>query len=194
MEAVKRKGSEDICIFDTPDKKIHYAQHMPSENHISKTLKSELEKWLKIALEWDPKKRGINQKTNELAIFSMLENILSKQIINIFSVYSYQFLSYEIDDSTLISTLQGWIQRDIKIPVEEQFILTFDSDEVQPDDFCRMYYEVNTCRLFMIVLAFTLIILFKVGYWFYQTNRVKTIFIYLYIGCLVGRCRIWLGG
>lgn len=36
---------------------------------------------------------------------------------------SYQNLSYEIDDSTAVSTLQTWIERDTRIPVQEQELL-----------------------------------------------------------------------
>lgn len=36
---------------------------------------------------------------------------------------SYQKLSYEIDDSTAVSTLQLWIERDTGLSVQEQELL-----------------------------------------------------------------------
>jgi hypothetical protein len=38
-------------------------------------------------------------------------------------VPTYQNLSYEIDDSTAVSTLQRWIQRDTEIPTDQQELL-----------------------------------------------------------------------
>lgn len=36
---------------------------------------------------------------------------------------TYQHLSYEVDDSTAISTLQLWMKRDTGVPVEQQELL-----------------------------------------------------------------------
>jgi hypothetical protein len=38
-------------------------------------------------------------------------------------VPTYQDLSYEVDDSTAISTLQLWMKRDTGLPVEQQELL-----------------------------------------------------------------------
>jgi hypothetical protein len=38
-------------------------------------------------------------------------------------VPTYQNLSYEVDDSTAISTLQLWMKRDTGLPVEQQELL-----------------------------------------------------------------------
>ena len=45
------------------------------------------------------------------------------QIVNVFCVPTYQNLSYEIDDSTAVSTLQLWIERDTGLVTEQQELL-----------------------------------------------------------------------
>lgn len=46
---------------------------------VFRCLREEMEKWLRLALEWDPKKRGRSQ-ADELIIFSQLTNLLQKKV------------------------------------------------------------------------------------------------------------------
>ncbi|XP_073989891.1 inhibitor of nuclear factor kappa-B kinase subunit alpha-like isoform X3 [Rhodnius prolixus] len=85
-------------------------------------LKDEFEYWLRLSLEWNGKIRGRNIN-NEILIFSALDSILNKKIITIFSTVTLKQLSYEIDYSTAITTLKGWIQRDTKHFIDDQLIL-----------------------------------------------------------------------
>lgn len=58
MLHVQQKKSENICI--TVDDKENYTYHskMFSENFVSKCFQNNMEKWLMLALEWNPKQRG----------------------------------------------------------------------------------------------------------------------------------------
>ncbi|XP_021936902.1 inhibitor of nuclear factor kappa-B kinase subunit alpha-like isoform X2 [Zootermopsis nevadensis] len=126
MTHVREKSSDDICAYKAEDGTIVFSKELFLQNHISSCLKCYVEKWLKLLLEWDAAKRGriLNRnKELQIVVFDLIEDILSKKIINVFSVPSYQNLSYEIDDSTAVSTLQTWIERDTRIPVQEQELL-----------------------------------------------------------------------
>ncbi|XP_073989880.1 inhibitor of nuclear factor kappa-B kinase subunit beta-like isoform X2 [Rhodnius prolixus] len=119
---IKSKDYEDICISKNIDGVMEFNKHLPSEVHISQFLKDEFEYWLRLSLEWNGKIRGRNIN-NEILIFSALDSILNKKIITIFSTVTLKQLSYEIDYSTAITTLKGWIQRDTKHFIDDQLIL-----------------------------------------------------------------------
>lgn len=126
MSHVKEKSSDDICAYQAEDGSIVFSKELFHQNHISSCLKYYMERWLKILLEWDPAKRGraLNKnKEQEIVVFHLIDDILSKKIVNVFCVPTYQNLSYEIDDSTAVSTLQLWIQRDTGLATEQQELL-----------------------------------------------------------------------
>lgn len=140
---VKKKKSENICITEDQDD-IHYENHIFNENHISKTFANYMEEWLRIALEWNPKQRGSvfeqpkhtkpktvsfadgeKQSSNEidgnvapvqvLKIFTLLDDILKRKILTIFCLHSYEYLSYEISESSTMDWLIENIEKDTKI-------------------------------------------------------------------------------
>lgn len=126
MTHVREKSSDDICAYQAQDGSIIFSKELFHQNHISSCLKYHLEKWLTLLLEWDAAKRGraINKnKEPEIVVFDLIEDILSKKIVNVFSVPTYQKVSYEVDDSTAINTLQLWMKRDTGLPVEQQELL-----------------------------------------------------------------------
>jgi len=108
-----------------------------------RTFKYHMEKWLRLLLDWDPKRRGRKSADSELLVFSMLTSILAKkaictksfslekylmhylspQIVPVFCVPTNQALSYEIDDTTELHTLQQWICRDTGLAVTSQELL-----------------------------------------------------------------------
>lgn len=143
---VEQKKSEDICVYQNENGDIKYSKEIYTENHISVCLKQEIENWLQIALEFNPKQRGYckndpEKSNNQLVIFDNLQRLLKKKIISIFSVFTCEFMSYEIDDFTQITTLQGWIERDIKIAKNEQFLLSHNSFEVKTNELAVQYFD-----------------------------------------------------
>ncbi|XP_069700860.1 inhibitor of nuclear factor kappa-B kinase subunit alpha isoform X2 [Periplaneta americana] len=126
MTHVREKSSDDICAYQASDGSIVFSKELFAQNHISSCLKYHMEKWLKILLEWDASKRGrIMNKNNEpdIVVFDFIEDILSKKIVNVFCVPTYQHLSYEIDDATALRTLQLWIERDTGLSMQSQELL-----------------------------------------------------------------------
>lgn len=166
MNLVKSKTSDNICVFENSKGEVEYSDMMFHENHISSCLKELTEKWLRIALEWDPKKRGRigddkcvkfalpedlvlqngastppSPRESSLVIFSLLESILSKKIIKLFSVSTYEYLSYEIDDSTMVGTVQGWVERDTGVAVPDQLLVSFSQSKVDKGSPAHLYWN-----------------------------------------------------
>ncbi|XP_065077620.1 inhibitor of nuclear factor kappa-B kinase subunit alpha [Ochlerotatus camptorhynchus] len=143
MMLVQQKKSTHIAI--TEDNRENYTYHTEifPENNISHVLQKYLEKWLTLALEWNPKQRGhvfqignkevteqqlksakvVNnseppsgQPVQVLKIFAMLDSILDTKILTIFSLYNCRFLSIEIDETTDMETLRSAIETQTNIP------------------------------------------------------------------------------
>ncbi|KAL1139041.1 hypothetical protein AAG570_009102 [Ranatra chinensis] len=150
MTHVKQKSSEDICIYQNADGSIEFSQQLFPENHISQCLRYEFEKWLRMALDWDGNKRG-RASDNSLLIFNSLEVILNKKIVTVFSVVSYEKLSYEVDNSTAISTLQLWVERDTKQPIIDQLLLLPNGEKLTDEKLAYHCWDPN-CQVAMVYI------------------------------------------
>ncbi|XP_026752609.2 inhibitor of nuclear factor kappa-B kinase subunit alpha [Galleria mellonella] len=138
MPHVKKKSHENVCVYETFHGDIEYSDEIFSENYVSKPFKAMIEKWLRVALEWDPKLRGRDspskvtfnipseekEVTSKIVIFNLLTDILSKKIIKVFSVATSSQHAYEIDDKTSITTLKFWIEKDTNISVQDQILIS----------------------------------------------------------------------
>lgn len=137
MLTVKNKKSQHICITEDNAEGVHYHSEMFAETKLSSTFKQMLERFLVLALEWNPKQRGYVFETQAnaheanrgpvqvLKIFEMLDDILNKKIISVFSLSHYKFLSYEIKSTEImVADLRELIATDIGIPSDQlEFIL-----------------------------------------------------------------------
>ncbi|KAG8229691.1 hypothetical protein J437_LFUL010280 [Ladona fulva] len=138
MNLVQDKTSKDICAYQDYDGNVVFSSELFPENHISHCLKYYMEQWLKICLEWDSKIRGrsfINEEESRVIVFDMLDEILSKKTVNVFCLPTYDVRSYEVEESTRLRTLQGWIERDTNIPVERQE----EDDDERKWDQCSLF-------------------------------------------------------
>lgn len=159
MPHVKKKASENISVYETYHGDIEYSNEIFPENHISKPFKRLIEKWLRVALEWDPKLRGRDTTAvkgvtfnipadgkesarNNVIIFNLLESILSVKIIKIFSVSSLVEIAYEINDSTTIKTLKSWIQQDTNILIQDQILISqVTHSDIVDDELVSRYWN-----------------------------------------------------
>lgn len=73
-------------------------------------------------LQFDPTLRSQNFP-DDVKVLEYIQHVLKKRIVNVFYVHKLEFYSYEIDDSTLISTLKQWIARDVRMRVEDLILL-----------------------------------------------------------------------
>ncbi|XP_063828809.1 inhibitor of nuclear factor kappa-B kinase subunit alpha [Ostrinia nubilalis] len=163
MAHVKVKTHDNICIYETFHGDIKCSNEMFPENFISKPLKASLEQWLKVALEWDPKLRGRDapskvtfnipseekETSSNVVIFNLLETILSKKIMKVFSVATLTHYAYEIDDKTTAFMLKKWIQDDTHIPVEEQILISQNYVITDGEDTVMKYWDENSISVYL---------------------------------------------
>lgn len=129
MMHVRKKKFDEICAYqNVADGKIIFSTELFKENYISDYLKEQLEKWLRYALEWDPKMRGGEVVNGKPIMFDLLDTIFNKKIVTVFCLAKYRRLSYEIDSATAVSTLKTWIERDAGQPASDQLLLLPDGD------------------------------------------------------------------
>ncbi|XP_050089110.1 inhibitor of nuclear factor kappa-B kinase subunit beta [Anopheles aquasalis] len=153
MLHVQQKKSADIAITeDNRDNYIYHSEIFP-ENHISNGLRKELERWLMLALEWNPKQRGfvphagppkaVNMVEGKAAapvaasqpapvsmvlkIFSQLDQLLERKFLTLFSLYDCRWVSVEVTAETTMATVRQEVYLATGIPVEEiEFILPLE--------------------------------------------------------------------
>ncbi|XP_032518154.2 inhibitor of nuclear factor kappa-B kinase subunit alpha [Danaus plexippus] len=165
MPLVKKKSHDNICVFESFHGDVTYSNEIFEENHISKPFKSLIEEWLKVALEWDPKLRGRDSPSkvtfdipseskgvaSNVVIYNMLEDILSKKIIKVFSIPTISNLAYEIQDITTVETLKTWICKDINIPVEDQILISqMNCTNISNDEFVLKYHNENSSTMLFV--------------------------------------------
>ncbi|XP_063385383.1 inhibitor of nuclear factor kappa-B kinase subunit beta [Cydia fagiglandana] len=157
---VKKKAHDNISVYETYHGDIEYSNELFPENFISKPFKALLEKWLRIALEWEPRLRGrdtpskvtfnipAEQATagSKIVIFDLLQEILSKNIIKVFSVSTISQHAYEIDDKTNISTLKKYLESDTKVSKENQILISPKSFLELGDDELVVNYWNDSCN------------------------------------------------
>lgn len=131
IKHIAEKSHQEICLYyeNKESNSIKGSSEIKQNCHISACLKRNIEQWLQLALEYNAKQRGTT--TTGCTIFEQLQNILDKKTFTIFSVYTYEFYCYEVNNYTLLSTLKDWVARDTKIPKCDLILLTrtesFDS-------------------------------------------------------------------
>ncbi|CAD0197647.1 unnamed protein product [Chrysodeixis includens] len=159
MPHVKKKAHENICVYETYHGDIEYSNEVFPENFISKPFRAMIESWLQIALEWDPKLRGRDtpsrvtfnipteqkEATSNIVIYDVLEKILSKKVVRVFSVATLTPLAYEVDDNTTILMLKSKIYIETKMSTNEQILITqLNYSEPMDDEFVVRYWNENT--------------------------------------------------
>uniref|UniRef100_A0A182Y9R6 IkappaB kinase n=2 Tax=Anopheles stephensi TaxID=30069 RepID=A0A182Y9R6_ANOST len=165
MMHVQQKKSADIAI--TEDNRENYTYHTDifPENHISDCLRKELESWFRLALEWNPKKRGYvpytkaepslangengtkgvkqtedNKPSTVLKIFSLLDQILEKRILVLFSLYDCRWIDLEVTPETGMETLRDHVYRVTGIPVDDiEFVLPLEQKQPAVGNDTRPY-------------------------------------------------------
>lgn len=166
MLNVKNKKSHHICITEDNAEGVHYHSEIFAETKLSSCFKTWLERWLVLALEWNPKQRGYVFESAQdatrgpvqvLKIFSMLDEVLNKKIISVFSLFNYKFLSYEItgpDD--VVADLRKLISAETGVAAEElEFILPFYQpvDKIEDGTRLQEIYMANEYERPMVFLG-----------------------------------------
>lgn len=160
---IQKKNSDTICIYQDIDenKSIIHCDKIYAENFVSSALQSKFEKWFKLALEYDSKQRGyekmkpgsqsnsilekkcvtfndieIDRINRETKFFTLLNTALKTKIITVFVVYTYQILSYEIEETLTMNSFLQQIQNDTTNEVlVSEMILVLPNREQEKIDY-----------------------------------------------------------
>lgn len=124
----------------------HYSRNnneLWSESHISTWLRDELAKWLRLALEFNPKQRGREPTAIDAGpvIFTRLCTLLQQKVVSVFCVPALKFLHYQIDNYTAVDTLCGWIERDTKIVKKEQILFSARCNKITTEQLVVHYFD-----------------------------------------------------
>ncbi|XP_027227427.1 inhibitor of nuclear factor kappa-B kinase subunit alpha [Penaeus vannamei] len=123
MKRVRTKQSHHVCVYEGRNGEIQFSSHMFPECHISQPLRTRIEEWLRIMLEWDPVLRGQvldEDSAKQFVAFNMINDILNKKMIKVFVVDLCRLLEYEVTESTSLSEVQQWVARDSGVLVDDQ--------------------------------------------------------------------------
>ncbi|XP_076383339.1 inhibitor of nuclear factor kappa B kinase subunit beta isoform X2 [Megalopta genalis] len=128
MQNIKNKGYNDICAYASEGNNIIFSEDIVGPTNLSRCLKNKLIEWFRVMLQLDPKTRGKKCDKNgimQLVAFKLLQSILSKQIIYVFSAATYKRHAYEVCDTTTVTELQIMIGQDTNIPLNQQILTNY---------------------------------------------------------------------
>ncbi|KAK8729467.1 hypothetical protein OTU49_008483 [Cherax quadricarinatus] len=123
MKRVRTKQSHHVCVYEGRNGEVQFSSHMFPESHISSPLRTRLEEWLRIILEWEPAVRGQIQNedgSKQVVAFTMVNDILNKKMIKVFVVDLCRLLEYEVSEATSLCEVQQWVAQDSGVAIEDQ--------------------------------------------------------------------------
>lgn len=129
IPVVRHKTSEDIQAFLDDEGKVAFSNQISPSTQISEYLKSEIEKWLRLLLEFEPKQRG---HRNGISAFQIFSQIKEQKVAQIFCLDTCTVYTYPINDSMNISCLGRCLEKDSKVAVASQLILLPKGLECDP--------------------------------------------------------------
>lgn len=132
---IRDKKSEHITIYEGDDDQFVYSDRILSENRLSKKFAELLERWLKTALEWNPKQRGyifeqpktsdndISAPVQKLKFFEYIEAMANAKILTIFILKTQRNLSMAIDENTTFDDLLEFIEFEAQVPKSKCYLI-----------------------------------------------------------------------
>lgn len=147
---VNNKGSSDIRGDLRSSGSYVYDDKLPPLNHLTRVLKEDLERWLRILLETKPELRG---RRDNLTVYEILENILARPTANIFSMQSLSVISLPLDgDLGSADALAAELERRTGILKRNQLLLSEKaklSTFKDISDHCVRYQDLGQVTLYL---------------------------------------------
>uniref|UniRef100_A0A8C5Q3M2 Inhibitor of nuclear factor kappa-B kinase subunit alpha n=1 Tax=Leptobrachium leishanense TaxID=445787 RepID=A0A8C5Q3M2_9ANUR len=124
-EKVKKKDPKHIYAFEDINGEIRYSQNLPFPNNLCSIIKDQMEDWLQLVLNWDPRSRGgaIDPQTNRPKCFIQMDHILNLKIVHILNMTSAKILSFLLQPDENLFSLQSRIERETGINTCNQELL-----------------------------------------------------------------------
>ncbi|XP_039310188.1 inhibitor of nuclear factor kappa-B kinase subunit alpha isoform X2 [Solenopsis invicta] len=125
---------------------------LPTMQHTMECcLRNKMVHWFRLVLQWDLHKRGKildESGRSHLAVFTMLQQVLSNKILYVFCLPFYKINMYEIDASTTLKDLRLLIERDTNIEVKHQ-VLTDYNGAILIESTMSLASQINDHVLFL---------------------------------------------
>ena len=157
---VEEKAKNVIAIYRSESGSVEYSTGIPYNTHLSELFKKCFETWLKMMLQFEPKRRGCkvlmstttkeelsDKELNQVVGLNVLHNILKTQMLEIYC--PSRKLAFAIGRSTTILDIQNWIYRDINVGLEDQLIVTLDGTQVLPNEPALKFFGVSLFHFFL---------------------------------------------
>ncbi|XP_033226580.1 inhibitor of nuclear factor kappa-B kinase subunit alpha [Belonocnema kinseyi] len=125
MNAVQKKKYEQICAHEI-NGKINLYTDIADPNDLSESMRRNIVEWFRVALQWDPRKRGKLPGTNEVVLFNMWKTILLQKELHVFLTSEYRIIIFPLDEKSTLENLQQWIEEQTKVPSDQQIITDFE--------------------------------------------------------------------
>ncbi|CAH2321658.1 inhibitor of nuclear factor kappa-B kinase subunit alpha [Pelobates cultripes] len=124
-EKVKKKDPKHIYAYEDMSGDIRYSHNLPLPNNLCSIIREQLEIWLQLVLNWDPRNRGggIDPQTNRPRCFLLLDNILNLKIVHVLNMTSAKILSFLLLPDENLLSLQSRIERETDINTCNQELL-----------------------------------------------------------------------
>uniref|UniRef100_A0ABM0M026 IkappaB kinase n=1 Tax=Saccoglossus kowalevskii TaxID=10224 RepID=A0ABM0M026_SACKO len=131
---VKKKSSEHICVFFDMNGQPQFSSTLPNPNYLCQPFKENIEKWLRLLLEWIPRKRGgkMDEITKQPLVFSRIDLILHQKIAHIYCIHTNTLLSYVVSGNKSMQSFQEQLTKDTGIPIEKQELLFPSGASIDP--------------------------------------------------------------
>ncbi|VEN51933.1 unnamed protein product [Callosobruchus maculatus] len=131
------KSDHDICAYISYSGAVVFSSEIRPECRAGGSLRHHLANWLKSALRFDAKRRGICSNEDSLGTlshpkqvdeiqqkpFERLIQSVSKPVVKLFYANKMELYEYEIDNETLVGTIREWVSRDVKATKHEHVLL-----------------------------------------------------------------------
>ncbi|KAM8923760.1 inhibitor of nuclear factor kappa-B kinase subunit alpha [Pelodytes ibericus] len=124
-EKIKKKDPKHIYAYEDMSGEIRYSCNLPLPNNLCSIMVDQLEVWLQLVLNWDPRNRGggVDTQTNRPRCFLLMDHILNLKIVHILNMTSAKILSFLLQPDENLLSLQSRIERETDISTCNQELL-----------------------------------------------------------------------
>ncbi|XP_008557154.1 inhibitor of nuclear factor kappa-B kinase subunit alpha isoform X1 [Microplitis demolitor] len=119
IDVISKKKYQDISAREV-NNKIIFNSDIDDPCTIPKCIKNDLVEWFRLVLQWDPRKRG--KIADQIVVFTKLNEILSKKIVEVFIVPLYKFESFVVDPDVTVDKIKLLIFHKELIGIQSQIV------------------------------------------------------------------------
>eukprot|EP00794_Sanderia_malayensis_P017037 gene17037-18752_t len=113
---VSKKNTDHICGYPGEGSEIEFRTKLPKPNKLSSPLVSKFEEWLRLVMDWNPRRRGGEKdETGRRLCFRIIDDILDTKTVHVFCVSSCKLLSFAVEESDTVCRLEEKIREHLEV-------------------------------------------------------------------------------